>query len=266
MEFVTRREAPQELTDNMDEWNRPWVEYYNKLKDDAGNLLTSTKPKTSYWLRDGIREPLMADFKNNCGYCGCLISKPWQPTDEFIAGKGDVDHLRAKSKYSELTYNWLNYIWSCKACNQIKGSFDDKKFPIFNPCLAEDCCKLGFISDIGSYELSPTANNDTTLIARLENTVSKTLLNAVDTCSERRDQVTFLAGYFKSINTLLDIDEELPEKIIERVRDVIQEEINNHISRIKLTLKSKSYKSLISCQYKKLCEKYNNVSILLNDN
>ncbi len=264
MEFVKRREAPDKLKENMDEWSRPWVEYYEELKDDAGNLLTSTKPKTSYWLRDDIRKPLMNDFKNNCGYCGCLISKPWHTTDKLMAGKGDVDHFRAKSKHPDLTYNWLNYIWSCKACNQIKGSFDDKKFPLFNPCLADDCCKLSFISDIGSYELSPTENKDAALIARLKNTVDKTLLNAEDTCSERRDKITLLTGYFESINNLLNIDEELPEELIELVRSTNQQEIDNNISRIRLTLQSKSYKLLIFSKYKTLCVIFKNVTSLLN--
>jgi|GEM_PF-1995191 len=263
MEFVTRQEAPKELTDNMEEWNRPWIEYYKKSQDHSGSLLKSTKPTAYHWLKDNIRKPLMEDFKNNCGYCGCLIAIPWKLHHQDIAGKGDVDHLRAKSKYPELTYNWFNYIWSCKACNQIKGAFDNENHPIFNPCVAEDCCRLSFIPDVGSYALSLKESNNTALIKRLKNTTDKTLLNSQKICNERRDKVTLLISYFESIHNLLDINENLPESVIEIIRSVNQKEIESNISRIKLTLQSESYKLLILSQYKKLCGVFNNVAELL---
>lgn len=263
MEFVTRQAAPKKLIDNKADWTRPWVEYYNKLKNHEGNLLRKTKPNTSNWLHDDIRKPLMYDFKDNCGYCGVLIAIPYKAGDEFIAGKGDVDHLRAKSEHPHLSYSWLNYIWSCKSCNQKKGAFDSENFPIFNPCSVDDCNKICFIAESGSYELNAIESKDKKLINQLKNTSEKTLLNSGSVCEMRRDQITLLTSYFESIHNLLYINNDIPAFLIKILKESNQKEIGINIDRIKIVLQSQNYKLLILAQYNKLCKQFNNVEELL---
>ncbi len=79
---------------------------------------------------DNNTAKLYIESKGKCTYCG---------TDLFFNlltyYSGDMEHILPKSKYPELKQNDLNYVVSCRVCNQSKGrknflTKDEEKNPI----------------------------------------------------------------------------------------------------------------------------------------
>lgn len=72
----------------------------------------------SYWLNRNVREPLWHLHHGKCCYC---------ERKRGINRESDIEHYRPKSKvtgednhpgYWWLAYEWTNYLFSCKPCNQ----------------------------------------------------------------------------------------------------------------------------------------------------
>ena len=201
MMYIIRSEEPEHLTNNKEAWTQPWIEHYRKIKDDNGNLKKEKKPTDSHWTNDLLRNILIGDFKNNCGYCGCSRPTPKSGTDKKRAPRGHVDHYRAKAIYPELTYEWTNYIWSCESCNLEKGEFDNPEYPLLNPCDKADCELLTYVIDTGIYCLK--SNNDIS-IKRFENTDKMTMINANEVAIRRRNRVKILISSFESISFFIE--------------------------------------------------------------
>ncbi|MCZ6673941.1 MAG: hypothetical protein O7C75_13495 [Verrucomicrobia bacterium] len=78
----------------------------------------------SYWLNVDVREPLWAIHHGKCCYC---------ERKREIKRESDVEHYRPKSAVTKesnhpgywwLAYEWTNYLYSCKPCNEThKGNF-----------------------------------------------------------------------------------------------------------------------------------------------
>ena len=70
-----------------------------------------------YWLNENVREPLWALHHGKCCYC---------ERKREIKRESDVEHYRPKSMvtgadhpgYWWIAYEWTNYLFSCKPCNQ----------------------------------------------------------------------------------------------------------------------------------------------------
>lgn len=72
----------------------------------------------SYWLNDDVREPLWNLHRGKCCYC---------ERKREIKRESDIEHYRPKSTITDedghpgywwLAYEWSNYLFSCKPCNQ----------------------------------------------------------------------------------------------------------------------------------------------------
>ena len=63
--------------------------------------------------RPRIKEQLAKDFYNRCGYCG------WK-SNHYGSSTFDIDHIKSKSKYPDLTDDYNNYAYSCPICNTTK--------------------------------------------------------------------------------------------------------------------------------------------------
>lgn len=205
MHFVKKSNCPKILELQKDNWTNPWTLYYGQQTFCGPLQKRLTKPSDSHWLKEEIRLLLINDFHENCGYCGSHIATPWSESDkEEVVGKGDVDHFLAKAVYPSLTYDWNNYIWSCKPCNQLKGEFDDLIYPLLSPCLVDDCNTLTFVEETGLYALKPRAVTELIWKNRLYNNNIKTLLNSEGIKIKRRDIISLLLGRFNSISMALD--------------------------------------------------------------
>jgi uncharacterized protein (TIGR02646 family) len=80
-----------------------------------GQSLAKSFP--THWLAKDVRDPLWKLHNGKCAYC--------ERTRE-IKRESDVEHYRPKSAimgyggagYWWLAYNWRNYLYACKPCNQ----------------------------------------------------------------------------------------------------------------------------------------------------
>lgn len=250
MQFIKRSDCPTLLSNNQVQWTAHWVAHYRWQKDNSATSIQPSKPTDSYWLKDEIRIPLIEDFHNNCGYCGEAI-----PTlqDEQV-GKGDVEHFLPKSIYPEQVYEWTNYIWSCKSCNQQKSHKETKKSysrNYLNPCCKEDCANLVFIEDTGRYELSDVVSNDDYWKKRLRNTELKTMLNADELCRKRQLKISSLRQNFESIARFLP----LLSNSAENVSPILQQ-INDSHAQILALVDSPDFYYLLQNQYQVLLQNY----------
>lgn len=66
-----------------------------------------------------VRGALAEDFNGICGYCerSCV-----EPTRAERDNEESVDHFRPRRHFPNEWLNWLNLIYSCRRCNQSKGS------------------------------------------------------------------------------------------------------------------------------------------------
>ena len=81
----------------------------------------------AYWRNDDVREPLWSIHHGKCCYC---------ERKREIKRESDIEHYRPKSEvagednhpgYWWLAYEWTNYLYSCKPCNE---SFKRNFFPL----------------------------------------------------------------------------------------------------------------------------------------
>jgi len=252
VEYIKRSTEPECLLYNKEKWTKPWVDHYRRNIGSDGKLIKKKKPSDSHWTKNEIRNILIKDFKNNCGYCGCSRPTPHSSDDERTSSRGHVDHYRAKAIYPELTYEWTNYIWSCESCNVEKGEFNDPKHPILNPCSFDDCHLLTFIIDTGEYCLS---KNNPLDHERFLNTDRLTMVNANEIIVRRRNRVKNLKSLFKTTSIMLTIVE------VKVMKSLIKDNILN----IKNDLEDMEFYFLIKKEYILLRAKYPNVASLIDN-
>ena len=80
--------------------------------------------------RNAIRSALRSDFGPICSYCQqlCQPARPRSQTDETPAPPDEesIEHFRPRDKFPSLIFDWLNLIYACYRCNQMK----DGKWPV----------------------------------------------------------------------------------------------------------------------------------------
>ena len=250
MQFIKRSACPQLLADNQSEWTMPWVVFYRIGVEKVPPKL----PSVAHWRKPEIRIVLINDFHNNCGFCGESIPTPLLEDTEAQnterVGIGDVEHLKPKSKYPELVYEWANYLWSCKPCNFQKKEFFDKNHPFLNPCCEEDCENLEFIEDTGRYELKDTVVDDYWK-QRLRNTELKTMLNADELCRKRKFKIGSLRKKFESIERFLLL---LSNGI--NLSNIFQKQIDDSCAEILAIMASPDFHLLLQDSYQSFCQEY----------
>lgn len=99
MHWVDRGTEPAPLANVRASYTSGWVQHY---RHGVGS-----RPTDAHWRQ--FHPDLKRVFSGLCAYC------------EEIT-KGEVDHLRPKSKFPELVYSWSNWLFACHECNHAKGS------------------------------------------------------------------------------------------------------------------------------------------------
>lgn len=77
--------------------------------------------------RRRIREALAQDFGHICAYCERQCEP--QAAASNPQNREEIEHFRPRSRFPELSFEWLNLIYSCHRCNRAKDDswpgFDD---------------------------------------------------------------------------------------------------------------------------------------------
>lgn len=77
--------------------------------------------------RRRIREALAQDFGNICAYCERQCEP--QVATSNPHSREEIEHFRPRSRFPELSFEWLNLVYACHRCNHCKDNswpgFDD---------------------------------------------------------------------------------------------------------------------------------------------
>ncbi len=258
MQLIQRSPCPDLLEQKQEQWTISWVAHYRWRCGVSIEPKKPQKPSDNHWLHDDIRLLLIQDFHNNCGYCGEVLPTP----QGKVASKGDVDHFLPKAIYPEHVYQWENYIWSCKPCNQLKKEFYSTKFPLLHPCDGNDCSKLLFIENTGQYILDSLVSADSYWQKRLQHSEQKTMLNAVEICKKRRLKISTLRKNFESISNNIKNIASL-QSVNPSVTDSLQKHINQDTSNILEIINSPEFYVLLKEHYQLLRREHPQVAKLL---
>ena len=101
MHWVDRGPEPHGLEEVRIRYTPGWVSH---CRDDGAE-----KPSDSLWGR--FRDCLRPHFYSICGYC----------EEEVDQSRESVDHFRPKTKFPVLVYEWSNWVFACRECNNSKG-------------------------------------------------------------------------------------------------------------------------------------------------
>ena len=104
MRWVDRGQEPGGVQEYDRKFTQGWIEYF---RDRVGE-----RPDDSHWRE--FREVLGGRSGGICWYCErrCL-----RAVDD--GGKAPtVDHFRPLNRFPELAYQWSNWVFSCRRCNE----------------------------------------------------------------------------------------------------------------------------------------------------
>lgn len=121
---LIRKPKPKILIENKDTWTSKLLEEiekyggYSKIpKEEKDKLLSHYKHKEITNLL----------FESSCQKCAFCETKPGE------SGNIEVEHFAPKAIYPDLTFEWSNFLPSCRKCNGSKLGHDTIKEPIVNP-------------------------------------------------------------------------------------------------------------------------------------
>ena len=105
MRWIDRGLEPEGVSGYGRQFTQGWVDYF---RHDVGG-----RPTDSYWRE--FRPALGSRSRNICWYCERLadgmVGDLLSPT---------VDHFRPLYHFPELAYEWTNWVFSCRECNESK--------------------------------------------------------------------------------------------------------------------------------------------------
>lgn len=130
--------------------------------------------------RDEVKDALKAETAGKCAYCE---SKPLHVT------YGDVEHIVAKSRVPDRTFEWENLTLACDVCNTKKGSRDglldpysvdpEQHFSFYGPMIMhnEGCAAAEYTRIVLDLNRSALLEKRCEAIDRLRNLVDRISLN-----------------------------------------------------------------------------------------
>jgi len=112
MRWIERGPKPVGVDGYASQFAQGWVDYFRHE--------TGGRPTDSYWGE--FRRELGKRSNNICWYC----ERRCEDASEVGGRAATVDHFRPLSRFPDLSYEWTNWIFSCKRCN---GDYKQGKWP-----------------------------------------------------------------------------------------------------------------------------------------
>lgn len=103
MRWVDRGPEPDGVAGYAQQFTQGWVDHF--VHDSGG------RPNDAYWGQ--FRSELRIRFSAKCGYC----ERRCDPAADVGDRAETVDHFLPLNHSPELAYEWTNWIFSCRACN-----------------------------------------------------------------------------------------------------------------------------------------------------
>ena len=102
MRWVDRGPEPAGVAGYAQRYTQGWIDYFEEGK--------SERPTDFLWVL--FRLNLGIQSNNNCWYCERLC-------DAETGGRAPtMDHFRPLSRFPQLAYDWSNWVFSCRRCNE----------------------------------------------------------------------------------------------------------------------------------------------------
>lgn len=73
--------------------------------------------------RRRIRDALSGDFGGICAYCEKHCDESWRENGVPEENRPENEHFLPDEKFPKNSLEWLNLVYSCKRCNDVKGNF-----------------------------------------------------------------------------------------------------------------------------------------------
>jgi len=114
---INKQEQPEILQEKKEQWTKELLELLREKKPIPEKL------KNKYRHPD-IKKALRESSFDKCVYCESKVT---------AISFGDVEHIKPKSKYPDLTFDWDNLAFVCAKCNNEKSDNYDEELPFINP-------------------------------------------------------------------------------------------------------------------------------------
>lgn len=125
---IQKPTAPQVLIDNKATWTQNLLGAintyggYSKIPESEKNRLLS------HYRHKDIQAALFASSHYKCAFCECIPGE---------SSHIEVEHFEPKSLYPNLTFEWDNFLPTCRICNEEKSNTDTRANPIINPAIED---------------------------------------------------------------------------------------------------------------------------------
>ena len=102
MRWIDRGTEPQQVSGYAQQFTQGWIDHFlGDVRD---------RPTDFLWVL--FRPDLGSRSTNNCWYCE-------RQCDAETGGRSPtVDHFRPLSRFPSLAYEWSNWVFSCRRCNE----------------------------------------------------------------------------------------------------------------------------------------------------
>ena len=103
MRWIDRGPEPPSVDGYARQFTQGWVDHF---RHNIGG-----RPTDSYWRE--FRSALGNRSADICWYC----ERQCEPSSEASGKAATVDHFKPRSRCPELVYEWTNWVFSCRRCN-----------------------------------------------------------------------------------------------------------------------------------------------------
>ena len=177
MRWIDRGPEPSGVAEYARRYTPGWVSYF---QDRVG-----PRPADFFWSE--FRSQLGERSGDNCWYCERHCA-PAAPVGDLAA---TLDHFRPLSRFPNLAYDWSNWVFSCRRCNEDYKNSNWPENGYVDPAAADerDRPERYFDYDMKTHELIP--RNDLTGDERQRawNTIDDLRLNSLDMRYHRKDWI-----------------------------------------------------------------------------
>ena len=239
---LERKEKPQVITDNQASWQQALdlaIAKYGSYR------LIPQKEKESlisHYRHVKIKDILFESSHEKCAFCEC---KPGE------GGNIEIEHFKPKSIYPELTFEWDNFLPSCRKCNGSKLDHDTGAYPIVNP-YEDNPEELFCYSDI---RIQVFGHNKVA-----QNTIDVCGLNSVRLMKPRSEILVSLHDFSDAIKEAVADYKNCNTELQKTNR---ARKISESIERIEMLANPKERYSAFCKYYLKHCAPYNEAKIIV---
>ena len=176
MRWIDRGAEPDGVAELAREHTPGWIRYF---RDHEG-----ARPTDYRWA--DFRAGLGERSDSMCWYCERLC--------ESAASIGNMsatlDHFKPRSKFPELTYDWNNWVFSCRRCNDVKGDqWPENGYVDPATTTARERPERYFDYDMRSHTIIPASNLSADERRRALDTIGDLWLNEFDVQFYRHDWI-----------------------------------------------------------------------------